>query len=125
MVAYYIGLHYKLSVARRALPRQLLVARHIKVVVPGAREDDLASLDLRAGIVLLTAAAHCEDGFRLSVIKTPKSFPLLVVDNLDLKQNLVEHHFLLLPIAIELHLWPLFSFAHLESLLSIRKYLCW
>ena len=38
-----MGLHYKLSVALRALPRQLLIARHIKVVVPGAREDDLAS----------------------------------------------------------------------------------
>ena len=34
------------SVARRALLRQLLVARHIKVVVPGVREDDLASRDL-------------------------------------------------------------------------------
>ena len=40
---YYIDLHYKLSVAQRALPRKLLVARHIKVVVLGVREDDMAS----------------------------------------------------------------------------------
>ena len=32
---YYIYLHYKHSVAWRDLPRQLLIARHIKVVVPG------------------------------------------------------------------------------------------
>ena len=34
---------YKLSVAWRALPRQLLVVRHIKVVVLDIQEDDLAS----------------------------------------------------------------------------------
>ena len=39
----YIELHYKLSVARQALPRQLLVARHIKMVVPSVRADNLAS----------------------------------------------------------------------------------
>ena len=44
---YYIGLHHKLSVAWWALSRQLLVARHIKVVVPGVRADDLASPDIR------------------------------------------------------------------------------
>ena len=39
---------------------------------------------LRADIVLFTAAAHCEDGFRLSVIKTPKYLSSFVVDNLDI-----------------------------------------
>ena len=38
-----IDIHYKLSVARRAILRQLLIARDIKVVVLGVREDDLAS----------------------------------------------------------------------------------
>ena len=40
---YYIDIHYNLSVARWALPIQLLVAQHIKVAFPGVREDDLAS----------------------------------------------------------------------------------
>ena len=43
MAVYYIDLHYKLSVACRALPRELLV-------VPGVREDDLASPLLGFGI---------------------------------------------------------------------------
>ena len=37
MSGILVDLHYKLSVARWALPRQLLVARHIKVVFPGRR----------------------------------------------------------------------------------------
>ena len=43
MGVYYIDIHYKLSVARSALPIQLLVARHIKVVVLSVQADDLAS----------------------------------------------------------------------------------
>ena len=31
---------YRLVVAHRILPRQVPVARHFKVVVPGVREDD-------------------------------------------------------------------------------------
>ena len=34
---YFIGIHNKLSVVRRALPRQSPFARHLKVVVPGRR----------------------------------------------------------------------------------------
>ena len=49
---------------------------------------------LRADIVLFTAAAHCEDGFRLSVIKTPKSFSSFVVD------NFVSHKIMLLLVVV-------------------------
>ena len=38
---------------------------------------------LRADIVLFTTAAHFEDDFRLSVIKTPKSLSSFVVDSLE------------------------------------------
>ena len=38
---------------------------------------------LRSDIILFTDAAHCEDGFRLSVINTPKYFSSFVVDTLE------------------------------------------
>ena len=67
-----MDLYYKLSVARRALPRQLLVAQIIKVIVPGRRfgkscdgcnlVSTLCEYDLRKGDLFVLSWARMRQG---------------------------------------------------------------